>query len=114
MAGKYGNKKTIIRGLEFASKREAARYVELLAMWRAGEISEPICQPVFKLIPAKTAPSGRKENGVTYRADFSYRKKDGSRVVEDVKSPVTAKLPAYIIKRKLMLHVHGIELVEVF
>ena len=114
MAEKYGNKKTIIRGLEFASKREAARYVELLAMWRAGEISEPICQPVFKLIPAKTAPSGSKENGVTYRADFSYRKKDGSRVVEDVKSPVTAKLPAYIIKRKLMLHVHGIEVVEVF
>ena len=32
MAGKYGNKKTIIRGLAFASKREAARYAELVAM----------------------------------------------------------------------------------
>ena len=114
MAGKYGNKKTIIRGLEFASKREAARYVELVAMWRAGDISEPICHPSFELIPAQVACSGKKERGVTYIADFSYRRRDGSRVVEDVKSPVTAKLPAYIIKRKLMLRVHGIEVVEIF
>ena len=114
MAGKYGNKKTIIRGLELASRREAARYTELVAMWRAGDISEPICQPSFELIPAQVACSGKKERGVTYIADFSYRRRDGSRVVEDVKSPVTAKLPAYIIKRKLMLRVHGIEVVEIF
>ena len=114
MAGKYGNKKTIIRGLEFASKREAARYVELLAMQRAGEIYGLDCQSSFELIPAQVACSGKKERGVTYIADFSYRRRDGRRVVEDVKSPVTAKLPAYIIKRKLMLRVHGIEVVEIF
>ena len=115
MAGKYGNKKTIIRGLEFASKREAARYVELLAMQRAGEIYELDCQSAFELIPAQLAPSGRKERRVTYVADFAYyRASDGQRVVEDVKSPVTVKLPAYIIKRKLMLRVHGIEVVEIF
>ena len=115
MAGKYGNKKTIIRGLELASKREAARYVELLAMQRAGEIYELDCQSAFELIPAQLAPSGRKERRVTYVADFAYyRVSDGRRVVEDVKSPVTAKLPAYIIKRKLMLQVHGIEVAEVF
>ena len=115
MAGKYGNKKTIIRGLEFASKREAARYVELLAMQRAGEIYGLDCQSSFELIPAQVAPSGRKERRVTYVADFAYyRASDGQRVVEDVKSPVTAKLPAYIIKRKLMLRVHGIEVVEIF
>ena len=115
MAGKYGNKKTIIRGLEFASKREAARYVELLAMQRAGEIYGLDCQSSFELIPAQVAPSGRKERRVTYVADFAYyRASDGQRVVEDVKSPVTVKLPAYIIKRKLMLRVHGIEVVEIF
>ena len=111
---KYQNKKTEIRGIKFASRREAARYTELVAMWRAGDISEPICQPSFELIPAQVACSGKKERGVTYIADFSYRRRDGSRVVEDVKSPVTAKLPAYIIKRKLMLRVHGIEVVEIF
>ena len=117
MAGKYGNKKTIIRGLEFASKREAARYVELLAMQRAGEIYGLDCQSSFELIPAQVAPSGRKERRVTYVADFAYyRVSDGQidLVVEDVKSPATAKLPAYIIKRKLMLRVHGIEVVEIF
>ena len=111
---KYWNKKTEIRGTKFDSKREAARYVELLAMQRAGEIYELDCQSSFELIPAQVAPGGRKERGVTYIADFSYRRRDGSRVVEDVKSPVTAKLPAYIIKRKLMLQVHGIEVAEVF
>ena len=111
---KYQNKKTEIRGIKFASRREAARYVELLAMQRAGEIYGLDCQSAFELIPAQLAPSGSKERGVTYIADFSYCRRDGSRVVEDVKSPVTAKLPAYIIKRKLMLRVHGIEVVEIF
>ena len=112
---KYQNKKTEIRGIKFASKREAARYVELLAMQRAGEIYELDCQSAFELIPAQLAPSGSKERRVTYVADFAYyRASDGQRVVEDVKSPVTAKLPAYIIKRKLMLRVHGIEVVEIF
>ena len=112
---KYRNKETEIRGIKFDSRREAARYVELVAMWRSGDISEPICHPSFELIPAQVSPSGRKERRVTYVADFAYyRASDGQRVVEDVKSPVTAKLPAYIIKRKLMLQVHGIEVAEVF
>ena len=112
---KYQNKKTEIRGIKFDSRREAARYVELLAMQRAGEIYELDCQSAFELIPAQVATSGRKERRVTYVADFAYyRASDGQRVVEDVKSPVTAKLPAYIIKRKLMLQVHGIEVAEVF
>ena len=112
---KYRNKNTVELGIEFDSKREAARYAELVAMWRSGDISEPICHPSFELIPAQVACSGKKERGVTYIADFSYcRASDGRRVVEDVKSPVTSKLPAYIIKRKLMLRVHGIEVVEIF
>ena len=112
---KYRNKKTVELGIEFDSKREAARYAELVAMWRSGDISEPICHPSFELIPAQVATSGRKERRVTYVADFSYcRASDGMWVVEDVKSPVTSKLPAYIIKRKLMLSVHGIEVVEIF
>ena len=114
---KYRNKETEISGTKFDSKREAARYTELVAMWRAGDISEPICQPSFELIPAQVAPSGRKERRVTYVADFAYyRVSDGQieLVVEDVKSPATANLPAYIIKRKLMLRVHGIEVVEIF
>jgi len=34
-------------------------------------------------------------------------------VIEDVKSPVTRKLPAYRLKKRLMLACHGITIVEV-
>ena len=114
MAGKYGNRKCKSAGLSFDSRREAARYRELLAMQQAGEIADLMCQPEYLLIPAQTADSGRKERKVVYLADFSYRLPDGGTVVEDVKSPATAKLPAYIIKRKLMLQVFGIEVREIF
>ena len=38
---------------------------------------------------------------------------DGKLVVEDVKSEMTRHLPDYVMKRKLMLYVHGIKLKEV-
>ena len=114
MAAKYGNRKSLSEGMAFDSRREAARYRELLAMQQAGEIADLLCQPEYLLIPAQSAASGRKERKVVYRADFAYRLPDGGMVVEDVKSQATAKLPAYIIKRKLMLQVHGIEVREIF
>src|SRR3990172_3854168 len=46
-----------------------------------------------------------------YNPDFSYRK--SGLVVEDVKSPVTRKLPAYRLKKKLMLACYGITIVEI-
>lgn len=42
---KYRNKKTEIRGRKFDSRREAARYAELVAMQRAGEIYGLDCHP---------------------------------------------------------------------
>lgn len=114
MAAKYGNRKTSSGGQIFDSRREAARYSELLDMQQAGEIADLLCQPEYLLIPAQTAASGRKERKVVYRADFEYYLTGGGMVVEDVKSPATAKLPAYIIKRKLMLQFHGIEVREIF
>jgi hypothetical protein len=45
-----------------------------------------------------------------YLADFVYLTKEGARVVEDVKGAVT---PEFRLKRKLMLHVHKIEVQEV-
>ena len=49
------------------------------------------------------------EQSVVYKADFLYRE-NGKWVVEDTKGK---KTEAYIIKRKLMLHVHGIRIREV-
>lgn len=53
------------------------------------------------------------ERTVTYAADFVYKNEYGVLVVEDVKSEYTRHEKDYIIKRKLMLHVHGIRIKEV-
>ena len=49
------------------------------------------------------------EKEVSYIADFCYEQA-GKPVVEDTKGFRTAD---YVIKRKLMLHVHGIKIKEV-
>ncbi len=64
----------------------------------------------FVLIPRLTRPSGGVERETAYLADFVYLDEAGHRVVEDVKGAAT---PEYRLKRKLMLHVHGIEIREI-
>lgn len=50
------------------------------------------------------------ERESSYIADFCYDTKWGTTVVEDCKG---LRLPMYILKRKLMRFIHGIEVVEV-
>lgn len=88
----------------FASKREAGRAWELQMLERAGQITELRFQVPFEIIPA--CPP---ENAAHYVADFVYRNKAGVQVVEDAKGLKTRE---YILKRKLMLHVHGIKILE--
>ena len=97
--------------LKFDSKREAARFSELLAQLHAGEISDLRLQPEFTLIEAYTTPSGERVRAERYKADFSYRR-NGELVVEDVKSPAT-KTKVYAIKRKQVLDKYGISITEV-
>lgn len=78
----------------------------------AGEISELRTQVKFELIPTQRIGGKCVERSVTYTADAVYRDKAGNLVVEDVKSPAT-KTQQYVIRRKLMLWVHGIQIVEV-
>ena len=121
---KYGNKKISYNGIVFDSKREAKRYSELLLLERAGAITNLELQKSFELIPAQyedvsreeyIKSKGRKTKGkcleraVTYKADFYYIE-NGKPIVEDTKG---FKTKDYIIKRKLMLYVHGIRIKEV-
>ena len=96
---KYGN----IRTNGFASGREAKRAFELQLLERAGEISDLKMQVPYEVIPA-CGP----ERAAFYVADFVYLK-NKTLVVEDAKG---AKTPVYLLKRKLMRHVHGIAIVE--
>lgn len=111
---KYHNVKTTrtVNGKRelFDSKREAYRWDELVLLQRAGKISDLERQKRYRLIPAQYAADGKLiEKPCDYFADFVYRE-NGRVVVEDAKG---RKTDAYVIKRKLMLRVFGIRVVEV-
>lgn len=109
---KYGAQKTEYDGIVFDSKHEAMRWRELTLLQRAGEITDLQRQVKYILVPSQTDKSGKiAERAVSYVADFVYRDaRSGEIVVEDAKGMHTRE---YIIKRKLMLYVHGIKIMEV-
>lgn len=124
-SNKYGSKKVEVNGIVFDSKKEAKRYQELLLLQKAGKISGLQRQVKFILIPAQyenpysLTKSGRGkciERECSYIADFAYMEPllEGGEpflmVVEDTKGFRTKD---YIIKRKLMLHEHGIRIREI-
>lgn len=117
---KYGARRCVVAGIGFDSKKEARRYLVLRDRERAGEISGLELQRKFVLIPAQRGPStytktGKERPGkvlereVAYVADFCYEEA-GELVVEDTKG---VRTPEYVIKRKLMLWVHGIAIREI-
>lgn len=98
---KYGNRKTVVDGFKFDSKREAERCQQLKLMQQAGEIHGLERQVPFDL----------KVNGVKvcrYVADFVYVGKNG-KVCEDVKGYATS---LYKLKRKLMKACLNIDVLE--
>lgn len=112
MASKYLNKKTVIDGVTFDSKKEAARYRQLRLLEKAGRVADLRLQVPYELLPKQKRADGETEACVRYVADFVYTE-DGRQVVEDVKSDATRRLQLYVLKRKPMLWVHGITLREV-
>ena len=123
---KYGNRKTSYDGIVFDSKHEAHRYSELKLMQEEGLINGLELQKKYLLLEAQYEPStevykrgihkGEPKKGklieheVAYYADFDYYTADGKHVVEDTKG---VKTKEYIIKRKMMLKIHGIRIQEI-
>lgn len=122
---KYGNKKVEYDGITFDSKKEAIRWAELKLLEKSGHITDLKRQVRFDLIPTLREEPKEKyvrgtkkgqfkagkviERPVYYIADFVYTE-NGKTVVEDTKGMRTKE---YILKRKLMLWVHGIRIKEV-
>lgn len=106
---KYHAKKTRLDGLTFDSQKEAQRYAELKLLERAGQIHSLRRQVKYELIPAQKIHGRTVERACSYIADFVYEE-NGQTVVEDVKGFRTKD---YLIKRKLMLERHGIQVREV-
>lgn len=104
---KYRNRRT--KG--FDSAKEWRRNQELEALQRAGEISELNRQVPFTLMPSYTISDETTKQGfrtireIRYIADFTYRLKDGTRIIEDVKGMQTQifKLKRKLLERKIAL-----------
>lgn len=122
-AAKYHNKKEEIDGIVFDSKKESAVYLDLKGMKERGEIKDFQRQVRYELVPAqyedrqsidrKGRPITKQvcvERAVEYVADFRIEHLDGSVAVIDVKGFPN---PIWNLKRKLMLHVHGIKVMQV-
>ena len=112
---KYLNKEVVVDGVRFQSKHEATRWCELKYMERAGLIYDLQRQVPFVLIPTqKDEITGKViEREAKYIADFTYRDRNTHKlVVEDTKSKAT-KTKDYILKRKLLLYRHGLQIKEV-
>ena len=118
---KYHNRKVKTSdGIVHDSRKEANRWLELKLLEKAGKITELKRQMEFLLIPPQyeNLPQGRHkkpkrklvERAVVYRADFVYYNELGELIVEDVKGLRTRD---YIIKRKLMRYVYGINIKEI-
>ena len=104
---KYKNIKTTTSdGIVHDSRKEAQRWCELKLLERAGKIKDLQRQVKYELIPKQDG-----ERACYYVADFVYRDAEtGKTIVEDTKGKKTKE---YIIKRKLMLYIHGIRIREI-
>jgi len=123
---KYYNVKTrALDGTIFDSTKEARRWDDLILLQKAGKITDLRRQVAYELIPAQyetyerySKKGDRLKDGVRllerkvqYVADFVYTDAEtGENIVEDTKG---VRTPDYIIKRKLLLAVHGIRIKEV-
>ena len=89
----------------FPSKAEYNRYNQLALELECGLISNLELQPAFPVIL----------NGVktfTYKADFKYTR-DGNQVIEDVKGSPDHLTDIFVLKRKVVEAVYGIQLIIV-
>lgn len=113
---KYHNTKIEVAGEKFDSKKEYERFVELQWLEKAGRISGLERQRKYELIPKQLGADGKvAERECSYVADFVYLE-DGKIIVEDVKGyrdPSSAGYAKFVIKRKLMRYLYGIEVREV-
>ena len=96
---KYFNKKVMVDGIKFDSKKESKRYEQLKILKKAGLIKDLELQPTFVLQPAYKNNKGEKVRAITYKADFIYFDVHLDKyIVEDVKG---YKTDVYKLKKKI-------------
>lgn len=107
---KYRNEPTWVDGIRFDSKHEAEVYRDLMLLVKAGELKCVCRQTKFDL---GGGPHAQRDSRYQYVADFLTIDNDGKVAVYDAKSPITRKNRTYIDKKKAMLALWDIEIIEV-
>ena len=123
---KFNNVRCEFDGLKFDSKKEMERYKFLLEKKAEGVIYDLVVHPRFPFIlpdGRKVLIKGEKRNTCArYTADFSYylskdgpfKAKEGRYVVEDMKSPATAKEGQFKLRRAVFELIYGVDLELVY
>lgn len=108
---KYNNKKTVVDGKTFDSRKEAREYGRLKLLESRGDITSLKCQVKFDFpINGKPMRFVDSNRVMHYIADFEYFDMYGNRKVVDVKG---FKTRDYLIKKALMMACHGVLVEEI-
>lgn len=100
---KYGNKKTVYRGIPFDSKAEAA-YFDLARKEAKEHSCELRLQETFELVQGFRDEFGKAHQAIKYKADFSFWRGDKLLRVVDVKGMQTKD---FRLKAKLFAKRYG-------
>ena len=101
---KYHNKKIIIDGIKFDSKKEGNYYLKLKMLEKAGKIKDLKLQVPFLLLNT-IKYKNKTYSKVQYYADFQYLDVETGKIkIIDVKSEITKKDKVYRLKIKMLLN----------
>lgn len=107
---KYHNKKVIINGIKFDSKKEANRYSDLLLLEKVNLIKNLELQKRFELQPSYKF-KGKIIRAIYYICDFYYYDvKKEKWIIEDTKG---YRNEVYKLKKKLFEYKYNQEIIEV-
>ena len=104
---KYGAKKTLVGDINFDSKKEAGRWMELQLLERAGVISELQRQVKIELMGQHDPLLTRTGRKMRFTVDFAYTEK-GAVIYEDVKGYATRDYEVRVAAARAM----GLEVKE--
>lgn len=110
---KFGNKRSITEsGEKYDSTKEVVHHQALEAS-RCAKSDDQRVVEVRRQVKFELLPKQDGERAVNYFADFVVLYADGHTEVHDTKSVPTRKDKTYVLKRKLMLAVHNIRIIEI-
>jgi len=97
-------------GTFFHSKGELRRWEELKMLEKVGEISALERQVSYDL--HVTTPEGEKVKIGSFRPDYRFIERSGEVVIEDFKSPASAKDEAYRLRKRMFEAEYGLQVRE--